>query len=74
MLEHEVPSGLTYLDCEPLGPPDYEASGYVATYRVDHREVAVAFLIVDLNISRPAGSGVGFNDSERHSTDSGSKA
>lgn len=72
MLEHEVPSGLAYLDCEPLGPPDYEASGYVATYRVDHREVAVAFLIVDLNISRPAGSGGGVNDSERHSTDSGS--
>ncbi|WP_425928734.1 hypothetical protein [Pseudomonas sp. NyZ201] len=48
MLEHEVPSGLLYLDCEPLGPPDYETSGYVATYRFDHREVAVAFLIVDL--------------------------
>jgi len=48
MLEHEAPSGLIYLDCEPLGPPNYEASGYVATYRVDHREVAVAFLIVDL--------------------------
>jgi hypothetical protein len=55
MLEHQVPLGLTYLDYEPLGPPDYETSGYVATYRVDHREVAVAFLIVDLNISRPAG-------------------
>ncbi|MFJ3149609.1 hypothetical protein [Pseudomonas hunanensis] len=48
MLEHEAPSGLIYLDCEPLGPPNYEASGYVATYRVDHREVAVAFLIVYL--------------------------
>lgn len=54
MLEHEVPPGFTYLDCEFLGPPDYETSGYVATYRVDHREVAVAFLIVDLKISRPA--------------------
>lgn len=48
MLEHEVPSGLTYLNCEPLEPPDYETSGYMATYRVDHREVAVAFLIADL--------------------------
>ncbi len=53
MLEHEVPPGLTYLDCEFLGPPDYEASGYIATYRIDHREVAVVFLIVDLKVSRP---------------------
>lgn len=53
MLEHEVPPGLTYLGCEFLGPPDYETSGYIATYRVDHREVAVVFLIVDLRVSRP---------------------
>lgn len=53
MLEHEVPPGLTYLGCEFLGPPDYETSGYIATYRVDHREVAVVFLIVDLKVSRP---------------------
>lgn len=48
MLENEVPSGLIYLDCEPLGPPDYETSGYVATYRADHREVAVVFLMANL--------------------------
>lgn len=53
MLEHEVPPGLIYLGCESLGPPDYETSGYIATYRVDHREVAVVFLIVDLKGSRP---------------------
>jgi len=51
MLEHEVPAGLTYLGCKFLGPPDYETSGYIATYRVDHREVAVVFLIVDLTVS-----------------------
>lgn len=53
MLEHETPYGLTYLGCEFLGPPDYETSGYVATYRADHREVAVVFLIADLKISKP---------------------
>jgi hypothetical protein len=53
MLEHEVPPGLTYLGCEFVGPPDYETSGYIATYRADHRELAVVFLIVDLRISRP---------------------
>ncbi|WP_284890522.1 hypothetical protein [Burkholderia sp. lyk4-R2A-23] len=51
MLEHEVPPGFTYLACEFVGPPDYETSGYIATYRVDHREVAVVFLIVDLRVS-----------------------
>lgn len=54
MLEHEAPSGLAYLSCEVLGPPDYETSGYIATYRVDHREVAVVFLIADLKGSRPS--------------------
>ncbi|KAF1037017.1 MAG: hypothetical protein GAK33_03501 [Burkholderia lata] len=53
MLEYEVPPGLTYLGCESVGPPDYETSGYIATYRVDHREVAVVFLIVDLKVSQP---------------------
>lgn len=48
MLENEAPSGHTYVGSEHLGPPDYETSGYVATYRADHREVAVVFLIVDL--------------------------
>ena len=51
MLEHEVPPGLTYVGCEVLGP-DYETSGYIATYRADHREVAVLFLIADLKVSR----------------------
>ncbi len=53
MLKHEVSPGLTYLACEFVGPPDYETSGYIATYRVDHREVAVVFLIVDLTVSWP---------------------
>ncbi|MFS2004131.1 hypothetical protein ACEN9F_10955 [Duganella sp. CT11-25] len=48
MLEHEVPHGFTYLGCEILEPPDYETSGYIATYRADHREVAVVFFIADL--------------------------
>lgn len=50
MLEHEVPSGLTYLSCEILKPPDYETSGYIATYRAGHREVAVVFFIADLKV------------------------
>ncbi|MDE2252922.1 MAG: hypothetical protein KGL42_01435 [Betaproteobacteria bacterium] len=49
MLEHEVPSGLTYISCASLGP-DCETSGYVATYRAGHREVAVVFLIADLRV------------------------
>lgn len=53
MLEHEVPPGLTYLDCEFLGPPDYETSGYIATYRADHLEIAVVFLIANLKVSGP---------------------
>ncbi len=53
MLEHEVPAGLTYLRHEPLGPPDYETSGYLATYSADHRDVAVVFFIADLKASRP---------------------
>jgi hypothetical protein len=51
MLEHEAPRGLTYLDCKCLGPPDYETSGYIATYSADHREVAVVFLVADLKVS-----------------------
>lgn len=50
MLEHEVPPGLTYLDCKILELPDYETSGYIATYRADHREVAVVFFIADLKV------------------------
>jgi len=48
MLEHEVPPGLTYQASKALAPPDYETSGFIATYRIDHREIAVVFLIVDL--------------------------
>lgn len=48
MLEHEAPPGLIYLGCEILEPPDYETCGYIATYRADHREVAVVFFIADL--------------------------
>ncbi|MFP3588529.1 hypothetical protein SCB29_33580 [Paraburkholderia sp. SIMBA_055] len=48
MLEHEVPSGLTYLSCEILEPPDYQTSGYIATYHADHREVAVVFFVANL--------------------------
>lgn len=48
MLEHEAPPGLTYLRCEILEPPDFETSGYIATYHTDHREVAVVFLVADL--------------------------
>lgn len=51
MLEHEFPPGLTYRDCKSLGPPDYETSGYIATYSADHREVSVVFLIADLKVS-----------------------
>jgi hypothetical protein len=50
MLEHEVPPGLTLIGCDSLGPPDYETSGFISTYRADHREVAVVFLIADLRV------------------------
>ncbi|WP_153014178.1 hypothetical protein [Pseudomonas sp. EpS/L25] len=48
MIEHDPPIHLTHLDCELLGPPDSEIAGYVATYRIDRREIAVAFMVVDL--------------------------
>lgn len=48
MLEHEIPPDLAYLGCEIVGPPNYETSGYIATYRAEHREIAVVFLIADL--------------------------
>ena len=53
MLQNPVSSGFTYLNYQFLGPPDYETSGYVATYYFDRREIAVVFLIVDLKLSRP---------------------
>ena len=48
MLEHEILPSLSYRGCEALTPPDFETSGYLATYNVDHREIAVVFLIADL--------------------------
>jgi len=50
MLEHEILPSLSYRGCEALTPPDFETSGYLATYNVDHREIAVVFLIADLKI------------------------
>lgn len=50
MLEHEISPMLTYCNCKELAPPDHETSGYVATYSVGHREVAVVFLIADLKV------------------------
>jgi hypothetical protein len=52
MLEHEVPSGVTFLSLVTLGPPSYETTGYLATYRIDHREVAVVFFLVDLLVRK----------------------
>jgi len=53
MLKHEAPADFSYLNCEVLGPPNYETNGYIATYSFDHREVAVVFLIADLKVQRP---------------------
>lgn len=50
MFEGEAPTNLTYLSSETLMPPDYEVSGYLARYLVDHREIAVTFMVVDLKI------------------------
>lgn len=50
MLENEVPVGLVFIDVKPLGTPNYETSGYIATYRADHRDVAVVFLLADLHV------------------------
>ncbi|CAL8474845.1 DUF4132 domain-containing protein [Caballeronia sp. S22] len=50
MLEHEVPPGLIYRGCEILEPPNFETIGYIATYSVERREVAVVFLVADLRL------------------------
>lgn len=55
MLKSEIPYGLTFLYCEPLKEPDYQVAGYVATYRLDHRDITVVFMVVDL---RSLSSGV----------------
>lgn len=50
MLEHDIPSTLLYRSCEELTPADFEVCGYFATYSLDHRDIAVVFLIADLKI------------------------
>jgi len=68
-LKKYFPRGLICLRCEYLA--DYETSGYIATYRVDHREIAVAFLVVDLKASRPPlDLGGCFNGPESDSSES----
>lgn len=48
MAECELPAGLVFKDCIEVGPPNCETSGYVATYALGHRDVAIAFLVADL--------------------------
>lgn len=48
MVEHDPPTGLIYRGCYSIGPPDYETSGYVATYGLEHREIVVVFFVADL--------------------------
>lgn len=53
MFEGDAPSNLTYISSESLMPPDYEISGYMARYLVDHREIAVIFMVADLKVRIP---------------------
>lgn len=48
--EHEIPSPLVFIRCDELIAADRGISGYVATYGIDHREVAIVFMIADLKI------------------------
>jgi len=57
MLEHQVPPGYEYVDCKPLERPDHPTRGHLATYRVDHEEVVVAFLVAELQIPGRAVAG-----------------
>lgn len=50
ILEHEIPSPLVFIRCDELIAADRGISGYVATYGIDHREVAIVFMIADLKI------------------------
>ncbi|VVE88145.1 hypothetical protein PBR20603_02094 [Pandoraea bronchicola] len=59
VLENDVPSGLKYKDCEPLGPPDFETRGYLATYSEGRREVAIVFFVADLKVRGAEKGGLG---------------
>ncbi|MNN13218.1 hypothetical protein D3C81_1262440 [compost metagenome] len=49
MLEGEAPAVLEFTGCDSIGPPDFEVSGFFATYQCEeHREVAVVCFVVDL--------------------------
>lgn len=48
MAECDPPAGLVFKDCVEVSPPNYETSGYVVTYALGHRDVAIAFLVADL--------------------------
>ncbi|MEI7181508.1 hypothetical protein WCT65_20925 [Pectobacterium carotovorum] len=50
ILEHEISSPLVFCRCDELIAADRGISGYVATYGIDHREVAIVFMIADLKI------------------------
>lgn len=52
MLEDDTPSGLLFNNVKQLNYPDYATNGYLATYHVNHQEIAVAFLLVDLNVEK----------------------
>ena len=57
MLSGDLPAGLVFRGIEELGA-DLATAGFLATYSIDHREVAIAFMVVDLRVpGRPAGSG-----------------
>jgi len=50
ILEHEIPPPLVFRRCDDLIAADCGINGYVATYEIDHREVAIVFMIADLKI------------------------
>jgi hypothetical protein len=53
MLEHDLPSRLVFRNSTALKSADHGVSGYLATYTIDHREVAIVFMITDLKIRTP---------------------
>ncbi|MFP1824730.1 hypothetical protein [Lonsdalea quercina] len=50
ILEHEISSALVFRGCDELVAADRGISGYIATYGIDHREVAIVFMVADLKI------------------------
>ncbi|WP_192458012.1 hypothetical protein [Musicola keenii] len=50
ILEYEISLPLVFRRCDALIAADRGISGYVATYGIDHREVAIVFMIADLKI------------------------